>query len=212
MALTRLKHILVPQDQVFFEKLEKQTQAAHQAATRLQELMHDYTDPKKAAQEIKGIEQAGDDFMHELYVELNKSFIVPLDHTDISALATALDDVLDQINNAAKYLAVYEIKNATPGMIKLTDILHQQTQILEETVKALRNPKTIHTASQGCQELNRLENEADEAYTQTLAQLFKTSDAIQLLKEKQVLDSLENATDDVERAANVLTDIVMKHA
>ncbi|MBI4360776.1 DUF47 family protein [Candidatus Micrarchaeota archaeon] len=212
MALTRLKHMLVPQDQVFFEKLEKQTQIAHQAATKLQALMHNYQNPKKTAQEIKAIEQAGDDLMHELYVELNKSFIVPLDHADISALATALDDVLDWINVAAKYLAVYEIQNATPGMIKLSDLVYQQTQLLEETVKALRHPKTIHMASQGCEELNRLENEADEVYTQTLAKLFKTSDAIQLLKEKQVLDALEHATDDVERAANVLTDIVMKHA
>ncbi|MBI5226124.1 DUF47 family protein [Candidatus Micrarchaeota archaeon] len=211
MPLSTLKQFIVPQDHLFFELLQGQAETAHEAAVALQDLMHDYKDVDKHAKTIKNLEHKGDELVHTIYEQLNKSFVVPMAHDDVSGLATALDDVLDLTNSSAKYLSVYQIKKPLPAMVELSEILARQTQELLVAVQSLNSPKTFSRATKACVEINRLENEADDAYTHGLVDLFKTDDAVFILKHKEVLDRLESATDRVERAANAVSDILMKH-
>ena len=211
MPLSSIKQFIVPQEHVFFELLQAQAETAHEAACALQGLMHQYQDIEKHAKSVKNLEHKGDELVHKIYEQLNTSFIVPMAHDDLLGLATALDDVLDLTNASVKYLAVYQIKKPLPAMVELSDLLSRQTAELLAAVQSLRSSKTFSRATKACIEINRLENEADDAYTQGLVDLFKTDDAVFILKHKEVLDRLESATDRVERAANAVSDILMKH-
>lgn len=211
MPLKTLKQFIVPQEHIFYELLQGQAETAHDAACALRDLMHQYKDVDAQAKRIKGLEHKGDELVHELYDQLNKTFIVPMDHDDLSGLATALDDIVDLTNASAKYLAVYQIKKPLPAMVTLSDLLAQQTAELLAAIQSLKSSKHFARATKACIEINRLENEADDAYTQGLADLFKTDDAVFILKHKEVLDRIESACDRVERAAHAVSNIVMKH-
>lgn len=212
MPFKTIKQFIVPQEHVFYELLQAQAETAHQASCALRDLMHEYEEVEKQARAIKGLEHKGDELVHELYDQLNKTFIVPMDHDDLSGLATALDDILDLTNSAAKYLAVYQIKKPIPSMIVLSDLLCKQTAELLSAIQSLQSSKSFPMAVKACVEINRLENEADDAYTQGLVELFKTDDAVFILKHKEVLERIESASDRVERAAHAVSNIVMKHA
>lgn len=212
MPLTKIKHFLVPHEMVFFDKLSRQAETMHAGTNAFAELLRDYCDVEAKAKGIKGIEHEGDELLHDIYSELNRSFIVPLDHSDISALASALDDILDLATASAKYLAVYEIREPPGELVALASVLNLQAAQLKTAVCSLRSPKTFATASGCCVEINRLENEADELHTRAIAALFKQKDAIEIMKLKEILNSVEAATDKAERAANVISDIVMKHS
>ncbi|MBI2445271.1 DUF47 family protein [Candidatus Micrarchaeota archaeon] len=211
MPFKTIKQFIVPQEHVFYELLEAQAETAHAAASALSELMHDYKDVDKAAKSIKHIEHKGDELVHELYAQLNKTFIVPMDHDDLSGLATALDDVIDLANSSAKYLAVYQIKKPLPSMVKLSDLLSKQTAELLAATQALKSSNTFARATHAGVEINRLENEADDVYTQGLVDLFESDDAVFILKHKEVLDRIESACDRVKQASHAVSSIVMKH-
>lgn len=212
MPLSALKQIIVPQEGLFFEKLREQAATVHAGAQALSGLMHDYRKVGEKARNIKALEHAGDEITHDIYTQLNKSFIVPFDHSDISDLATALDNILDMTNITAKHLAVYEIAKPSDSMVHLSDLLLKQTGELKAAIAALDKPGTFSSASQACVEIHRLENEADEIHTKAVSALFKKKDAVEIIKQKDILDSLELATDKVERAAVVVSDIIMKHS
>lgn len=212
MPLSKLKQMIVPNEGAVLVKLMLQSKLAHKASTELLVLLSDYKDVHAAAKSIKELEQEGDEAAHAVYAELNRTFIVPFDHADVSALATALDDVLDLTNASARFLSVYEIRNPAPTLKILAEVLQKQTLQLERAVMAIQSHNTFSDAAKVCVEINRLENEADDVYAKGLAELFKGTDAVEILRQKTVFDCLEAATDKVERAANVVSDIVMKHA
>ena len=212
MPLTKLRNLVVPQDTLFFDLMEKQANTANQAAHELSELFKDYSDiPGKAAR-IKELENQGDLLMRDIYIALNKTFIVPIDHSDISSLASSLDDVLDMVDDAANLLIIYKIEKPTPAMAKLASILARQTKELQSAVLAIRSAKTYDKVSGHFAEIKNLEIKADEIYTQALAELFTKKDAIEVLKEKELLDCLENAVDKADKTAHYISDIVMKHS
>ncbi len=212
MPLSKIKQMIVPSEGAVLDKLVLQSDLAHQASSELVRLLSDYQDVHAAAKRIKELEQEGDEAAHAVYAELNRTFIVPFDHADVSSLATALDDILDLTNASARFLSVYDIRNPAPTLLILAQVLQKQTLQLQQAVKAIRSPKTFSDAANVCVEINRLENEADDAYAKGLAELFKGKDAVEILRQKTVFDCLEAATDKVERAANVVSDIVMKHS
>jgi len=211
MPFKTIKQFIVPQEHVFYELLQAQAETANEAALALRELMHHYKDVDKQAKAIKHLEHKGDELVHELYAQLNKTFIVPMDHDDLSGLATALDDVLDLVNSSAKYLAVYDIKKPLPAMVELSDILAKQTAELLAATQAMQSSKTFSRATKAAAEINRLENEADDGYTRGLVELFKSDDAVFILKHKEVLDRIESACDRVKQASHAVSNIVVKH-
>jgi len=207
-----LKEWLIPQDKHFFNMLENESGNVLDGSKVFLEMLNNYENVKEKQLKIKDIEHQGDDFVHEIFEELNKTFITPIDHEDISALASAFDDVLDYIDGTATRFILYEIKKPEENMIKLAEVILKQSTELNIAICGLRNIKNPKDIEKRCIEVNRLENVADDIYKSSVAQLFKQKDAIEIMKLKEIYERLEFATDKCEDAANVISDIVVKNS
>ncbi|MBI5047026.1 DUF47 family protein [Candidatus Micrarchaeota archaeon] len=178
MPLSRIKRLLVPQDNLFFELMLKQAETAHSAAQELLCLFSNYNNVQKESEKIKDLEHEGDKLMREIYTALNKTFIVPIDHQDISTLATALDDVIDLIDHVSTLLVVYGIKEPTLPMVHLAEILVDQTKELKNAVASINHSKTYTKVSDHCKNIKQLENRADESYIKALNAAQHISDIV----------------------------------
>ncbi len=207
-----LKEWILPQDKHFFNMLENESQNVLDGSNAFLDMLKNYENIKEKQQKIKDIEHQGDDFVHEIFEELNKTFITPIDHEDISKLASAFDDVLDYIDGTAARFVLYDIKKPEENMIKLAEVLVNQTRELNTALSGLRNIKNPKEIEKRCIEVNRLENIADDIYKTSVADLFKSKDAIEIMKLKEVYERIEFATDKCEDAANVISDIVVKNS
>ena len=147
---------------------------------------------------------------HRVFIKLNQTFITPLDREDIHLLVSSLDDVLDFINGASDRLLTYKITQPSPSAKVLADIILKQAQELKQAVSQLGKN---HNLLDHCVEVNRLENEADQVSREAIGRLFDGGyDPITLIKLKELLEVLEQATDKAEDVANVLESVVVKNA
>ena len=206
-----LKEWLIPQDRAFFEWLDGAAQNTVDCADALHGLFTNYSQLAERRQQIKDLEHKGDAYTHNIFDGLARSFILPLDREDISALAKALDNICDFIYAASNRLHLYEIAQPTDEMLKFTKILQAQTREIAASLKEIQNKRTLTAAIKRGIEVNRLENEADRLLNTTMAELFHHKDPIHIMKLKEIYEMLETATDKCEDAADVLSDIVRKH-
>jgi predicted phosphate transport protein (TIGR00153 family) len=162
------------------------------------------------ADEIKEIEQKCDFLTHEIIQRLHRTFVTPLDREDIHTLARTLDDVMDAIDASAWIVRLYQIDHVRSGARDLAHIIKESTDQVVSAMKALeRRTGTTELAV----EINRLENEADRAHQTAVRKLFEDEkDPVQIMKWKEILDFLEEATDRCEDVANVVEGVVVKHA
>jgi hypothetical protein len=161
-------------------------------------------------EKIKSLEHQGDELAHKIFSESARIFVTPLDREDIHALASSLDDILDNIDAAAARLTLYKISSPVPGAAELAKILIQQTEILEESVPHVLEKNHI---LESCIRIHALENEGDRALHDALTVIFdEVRDPILLIKQKELVETLEAATDRCEDVANVLETIVIKNA
>lgn len=212
MPLNKIKNFLVPQESAFFNLMQKQAETAHDSAEELSNLLNSYTNINQKAKKIRDLEHFGDQLMRDIYTDLNKTFIVPIDHADISTLAGSLDDIIDLVDHATTLMVAYEIQMPTQEMIQLSAILVNQTTELKSAVISLNHSKTYHKVMGHCKNIKNLENQADELYIKSIAGLFKKNEPLEVIKQKEILDSLESAIDKVDKASQYISDIVMKHS
>ncbi|HSB46972.1 MAG TPA: DUF47 family protein [Candidatus Bilamarchaeum sp.] len=211
MPLKTIKNLIVPQDRLFFDLLQRQAETAHEASKELSEMLQNYRDAGRKAGRIKDLEHEGDELMRSIYTALNRTFIVPIDHADISALANALDDVVDMVDHVSALMVSYDILKPTPAMLELAAILVEQTRELKSAVIAINHAKTYKQVSAHCNRIKHFEMKADDVHAKARTGLFKGKDAIEIMKHKEILDCLEMATDKADKASQNLSDIVMKH-
>lgn len=207
-----LRELLIPQDKVFFDLFEKQAGVVKEAAWQLVALSEDFTNVKEKRHEIEKLEHKGDQITHDLYDQLNRTFITPLDPEEISRLASALDEVLDYIDGVTEKMYYYGIEGTDSHMIELAKLIHLSTVEIESAVKGIRSIKDPKYVEERCIEVNRLENLADDVLAHAVTDLFKTTDAITIIKLKDIYEHLEIATDYCEDVANVLSDIAIRHS
>jgi hypothetical protein len=206
------RELLIPHDTVFFDLFERQAGLLTLAAGQLVALTEDFTRVKEKRQEIEKLEHMGDHITHDIYEQLNRTFITPLDPEEISRLASALDEVLDYIDGAAEMMHNYSIKSADAPMIELAKLIQLSTLEIESATKSIRFIRDPRTIEEHCIEVNRLENLADDVLAHAVTELFKTTDAITIIKLKDIYEQLEIATDNCEDVANVLSDIAIHHS
>ena len=206
-----LKEWIVPQERLFFDLLEREAVVVAEGAQALRDLLRDFRDVKAKRKRIKDIEHAGDETVHTIYEELNKTFITPIDREDILALASDLDNVLDMIDGAANRIYLYEIDQPSPAMVDLAEVIVEATSALRKAVGMIRTMKNADAVEEIAVEVNRLENVGDELLNVSVAALFREGDVVHILKAKEILEHLEMATDYCEDVANVLSDIVAKN-
>jgi hypothetical protein len=207
-----LRELLIPQDKIFFDMFEQQAGIVKEAAAKLVILTEDFTNVKEKRQGIEQLEHQGDQVTHDIYEQLNRTFITPLDPEEISRLASTLDEVLDYIDGATEKMFFYGIETTDVHMIELAKLIHMQTTELESAIKGIRSIKNPKYIEERCIEVNRLENLADDVLAHAVTDLFRTQHAITIIKLKDIYEHLETATDYCEDVANVLSDIAIRHS
>jgi hypothetical protein len=207
-----LRELLIPHDKIYFDLFEKQAGVLKEAAWQLVALTEDFTNVKEKRHEIEKLEHKGDQITHDIYKQLNTSFITPIDPEEISRLASSLDEVLDYIDGSTEKMYYYNIGTTDAHMIELAKLIHMSTSEIESAVKGIRSIKDPRYIEERCIEVNRLENLADDVLAHAVTDLFKTNDAIAIIKFKDIYEHLETATDYCEDVANVLSDIAIRHS
>lgn len=203
---------LIPRDTKFFDMFLEIATNVVAGAQALNDLLHayDYERMPAAVQKIKEIESHGDEMTHRILIKLNQTFITPFDREDIHLLASSLDDVLDFVYSASDRLYTYKIKEPSASAKVLAAIILKQAQELKKAVGLLS--KDGHLLEH-CVEVNRLENEADQVSREAIGRLFDGGyDPITLIKLKELLEILEEASDKAEDVANVLETVILKSA
>jgi predicted phosphate transport protein (TIGR00153 family) len=203
---------LLPKETDFFEMFARAGENLKDGAALLVELMENLDKSEYLAKQIYEIEQQGDMMTHEIMRKLNKTFLTPIDREDIHALVGKLDDVLDLIWTCADRAVLFKLKDSRPNAILLSKTLLTSTEVIKKAVAALKDKKYSYIQEYNI-EINRLENRADKTFRDALAKLFdEEKDPIQIIKWKNILEHLEDATDACEDVANILESIVLKHA
>ncbi len=214
MKLSILK-FFVPQDKKFFVLFDKAALNVQEAAKIMYQLVTSSNKDERAhfIREIEKLEHIGDDITHEIFNELSRNFITPFDREDIHRLVSAIDDILDYIHGSSKRISIYKVMECSPEMIKLSELLQTQTEELRRVIYELKNLDRIRNVSESLVLINSIENHADDVFDNAVARLFENeTDAIQIIKEKEILSALETATDKCEDAANVIDSILIKMA
>jgi predicted phosphate transport protein (TIGR00153 family) len=202
---------LIPRETRFYDDFERQSALIQKAAGLLHELVYNFADARAKMHAIKEVEHAGDQITHEVVRRLNTTFITPLDREDIHALVSRLDDVLDYIEASSERLVVYRIKEPTSACRAMADVIVNTAQAMDRAVRCLRNmAPAFH---EHAVEVNRLENTADNLLRDSLAELFdKQPDPIEVIKWKEIYETMEIVTDRCEDVANVIEGIILKMA
>ncbi len=206
------KEWIIPQEKHFFAMLDQQADVVLEGAEALLDMVKDYTNVAEKRDRIKEIEHKGDDLVHTIAEELNKTFVTPIDHDDMSRLTSRLDDVLDYIEAAAHRMWAYQVESVPPEMVNLTEVVLGSVKEVNHAVKDLRNFKRRNEILQHCIEINRWENVGDDITHEAVANLFKGNDVVELIKLKEIYEHLEMATDKCEDVADVIKDIFIKNS
>jgi hypothetical protein len=199
---------LIPRDAKFFELFAELSTNLIDGAKLLRSILADPYDLTMRVNQVQAIEHKGDKATHAIITKLNESFITPFDREDIHRLASSLDDVLDFVNSAALRLVMYKITTPPPVSAELAGIIVLQSEELGKGVSLLEKNGQV---MDHCDEVNRLEDMADNVSRRAIADLFEhEKDPIHLIKLKELYEVLEYATDKAEDAANVIEAIVVK--
>ncbi|MBX7171409.1 MAG: DUF47 family protein [Pyrinomonadaceae bacterium] len=201
---------LLPREDEYFTLFSQMTAKMQEASNHLVEMTQaDAASFEAITKKIKEAEHGCDALTHEISTKLNKSFITPFDREDIFALSVALDDVLDYIDAAARAIRMYDIKELGDHARHLAKVIQGQSIEINSAVSMLSKPNNMN---QHIVEIHRLENEADDVYFRAIGELFHNStDALTVIKMKELYEILENATDRCESVANIIESIMLKH-
>lgn len=200
---------LIPREEKFFADFITLADRIVSGATLLERMLASDPPAWDTALQIKQVESECDSLTHNIIQRLNSTFVTPIDREDIHALAKSLDDVMDAIDAAAAVTRRYRMAQLRYGARELASLTWQSAMQVKVAVEALERKKEVHAVAV---EVNRLENAADDVHDEALRRLFEEEkDAITLIKWKEVLDLLEEATDRCEDCANVLESVVVKH-
>ena len=200
---------LIPRDEGFFVLFESLATRMTRASTLLNALFTEPTRLEQFAGQIKELEHQADETTHEIMRRIDRSFVTPLDREDIHALARSLDDVMDAIDASATLVRLYRLDAVRFGAREQARIISACTDQILLGLTALEQSKGLAGPAI---EINRLENEADRIHQQAVTKLFDDErDPIVIMKWKEALDFLEDATDRCEDVANVLEGVMVKH-
>lgn len=201
---------LIPKEEKFFQMFKEMTANTIKGAELLKEMVDDFDDPAGSQRRIKDAEHKGDSLTHGIIKMLNKSFITPFDREDIYSLASKLDDIMDLIDASSQRLVMYNVEKPTSEAKQLAFIILKSCQALDKAVALLGGK--LEPIAEYCVEVNALENEADRVCREAISRLFdEEKDPIQLIKWKEIYETLERATDKCEDAANILESVVVKN-
>lgn len=205
MGLTR--------DKDFWEAFIAHANASVAAAELLSEMLANLDKAGEYAKKIKDLEHQGDKITHQTFSYLHKTWITPLDREEIHSLIKSLDDVLDFIEAASDKIALFQVRESTPEANDIAKVIIRATRAVREAVGEMQNIKNPQKIQELCVEINQEENAGDTLYRKAIAQLFQEAkDPINVIKWRDIYDSLENSVDACEDLANIIESIILEHS
>jgi predicted phosphate transport protein (TIGR00153 family) len=173
-----------------------------------------FSDMDKASEyttNIKKLERQADDLTRSIFAELNKTFITPLDREDIQRIASKTDDIIDFIEGIAGRIKSYEVTLAPPYMLEISKELLSAIKEVELLISRLKGLKADKSLVEHCRKISDIEHNVDELYRAAVGELFKTNDAVNIIKLKDIYEAIEQASDRCLDVADVVEDIVLKY-
>lgn len=214
-GLSSILKIFTPKNKIFYDYFEKVVDNVVIMAVQLQKMVKEPDMEKRTTivVEIERLEHVCDDISHTIFTELSRNFITPFDREDIHYLASSLDDVADYIYSSAKKINYYRINPSEEGIHKLTNLIASGTNELKKAVYGLRDMKDLRTITDALVKINAFENEADDVFDLSIDRLYELEhDFKQLIKRRELYQTMETATDKCEDAGNVIESIIIKYA
>ena len=203
-----------PADAKFFELFEEAATILHQGAVLLQDMMAKHETMDERLNELIAVEQKGDRVTDEIIDKLNETFMTPFDREDIYSLARELDEVLDSVCSTVEKMVIYEAGKPDKKFREMVDVFLQATEKVKDAVSLLKKMKSNTVQIMDiCYDIKKFESEGDKIYRFGVADLFKnSSDAIMVIKWKEVFEQLETALDRCEKIAKLIRGVVVKYA
>lgn len=199
-----------PVDTSFFDLLTESAQHLVGGAALLAEMLSETADRPDVARRMREAEHAADETTHELIRKANSTFVTPFDREDIYALGSRLDDVMDSMDEAVDLILLYEVKTLPADLSTQVEVLQRCAEL---TAAAMPNLRSMQSLDEYWIEVNRLENAGDKSHRQMLARLFGGEfKTIEILKLKDIAESLEEAIDGFEKVANIVEQIAVKES
>lgn len=200
---------LIPRDSQFYDLFAQVASRMSGSAKLLHELFKDPSRIEEHMASIKTLEHEADNLTHDTIDRINRTFVTPFDREDIHALAGHLDEVVDLIDGCARRASIFHIRESRQHGVILSEVLLRATRCIEDAVKKMKDPKAVDDANR---QLKMLEEEGDALYHEAVEQLFaSTTDAIEVMKWKELYDKLEDAIDQCEDVGNTLQSIALKN-
>lgn len=214
MSLNNIFQFLVPKDKVFYPLFEKAAGKIKKISETLNEAVN--APAKERDQLLKNVEvlkQEIEAIAQTTRVELGKNFITPFDREDIHNLITAVDDIADHLSDAASRMRLYQIDKVTKPLRKLTEANLEACSEVAKGLLILKDNKNFTALAEISKNISRLERKADKVFDKAVADIFENeTNAIEIIKYKEVMMALETATDSCKDVANVLEAITVKYA
>lgn len=207
--------IFTPKNKIFYDYFEQMVDKLEEMAAKFVEMVKQPTfeQRKEYLRLLENLEHSCDDTTHTLFTELGRNFITPFDREDIHYLASSLDDIADYIYSSGKKINFYRLDPNEEGVYKLAALIQEGTTAIREAVYELRNLKDIRKITSALIKVNAIENEADDLFDLSIDRLFEIeNDVKMLIKRRELYQAMENATDKLEDAGNVIESIIIKYA
>lgn len=199
-----------PVDTAFYTLLTASASGLVDGAALLAEMLGDGNDREAIARRMRDAEHQADETTHEIVRRVNSTFVTPFDREDIYALASGLDDVMDFMEEAVDLALLYEVDTLPSELADQVEVIQRCAELTAESMPKLQSMKDLE---EYWIEINRLENSGDKSYRRILAKLFSGQyEALEVLKLKDIVDSLEHAIDAFEKVANIIEQIHVKES
>jgi len=199
-----------PVDATFYDLFTQLAQRLVQGSELLNSVFTEGADRESVAERMREEEHLADEATHDIIRRVNKTFVTPFDREDIYSLASALDDVMDFMEEAVDLVLLYEIDNLPAELAEQVSVIQRCAEVTADSMPRLQSMKNL---DEFWIEINRLENAGDKTYRRILAKLFNgETEALEVMKLKDVVDSLEAAIDAFESVANVVEQIAVKES
>ncbi len=207
---------LMPREGRFFDLFNQHAALVVKGSRELADLMANYADlgaRQKHVDAIDSAERAADKITHETIVLLRQTFVTPFDRDEIHKLITRMDDILDLIQDVAESAMLYDLQRVTPEARQLADLSRMCADRVADAVRLLANMEDAQQILKFCEEIDRLESDADRVMRSGMSKLFRDEvDVRQLIKLKAVYEQLEMVSDKCEDVANVIEGVVLENA
>lgn len=213
MKLDRIFGFLVPKDRKFFPLFIQAAENMVLTSELLVKLIreNDIEKREEYIAAIKETEHIGDNITRDLMDELNATFITPFDREDIHELSQTMDSVVDYIHTTSKRIHFYKVVTTPKEFVTIADLIHEANKEILTVVRAMKDVGGMMKHKQACIRISEIESDVDDIYQAYLADLFENeTNAIDLIKKRDILASLEKAIDKCDDVANVFSGIMVK--